>query len=818
MLKGPDAGFNYSSVEGQQGILDMTHDWDAFNIDRYGGDAIYSWYDTFLDFVTEEYPDELTDDGVVRTTSFYPLLKEFMSVPILGDLHERFIIFDRPYEDCEEAETWDCVIESSVLVGTFASVPNFADKQTYCEDARALVDKYAKVAPAIAFGPGIMFIASLNQAILTELSSTVVGALVAVALCSLIFLTSARTAAIVTGAILCIDIELLGFLAFFGIPLSPISLICIIMSIGLSFDYVAHIAHAFMHAHVDAGAAFQRALEIGASGAIKPSPQAVREARVTLAIMEVGSAIFNSSASTFLGLSFLSLAGSGMFGTMYCIFTTVVVLAVLHGYFVIPVLLVYIGPHELSGARERREAVAKITVGDKDTGTVEPFLSTTPSPPAAVATVVSGADTAGGVRTIATGGVGAVVVGGDPSGAADDREAAGGKEGNVTKTTADEQDSDTVMDLSGKYAAPDASAHRGSPKEELPASQLAKGGIYSFRIISAIVLVSLFVMMAQAPEPTPENERSAGAWDVLNATIPREMVLEFNINDFPVPSQRTTYTCQSFTLPTHSSYHAVSYEVTAGEVAVVHHAVMFACFRPMPEGFWECPTMPPDCIQMIYPWALGIPRFDYPEEAGELLGRNTGSLNLAMQMHYDNPLLLEDLVDNTAMKIYINHELRPNDAALLSLGSPERYISIPPGEPEYTIGFPCPPIPTAKDPYANTKKLDELIGTGKSINILFYADHMHLYGTKLWAEQYAHNGTFKRYIGPTDPYFFDYQAVRSVPKEAPLGSNDGAAATWVTIEASDRLNLFCTYDTTGSTSTILGGDATNNEMCLQFLW
>jgi len=221
---------------------------------------------------------------------------------------------------------------------------------------------------------------------------------------------------------------------------------------------------------------------------------------------------------------------------------------------------------------------------------------------------------------------------------------------------------------------------------------------------------------------------------------------------------------------------------------------------------------------MIYPWVLGAPPFEYPEEVGELLGRNTGMLNLAIQMHYDNPLLLEGLTDATKIKVYIDHKLRANDAGVLFLGSPEEYIALPPGEPEYTIGFPCPPIQTANNPYANTNKLHELIGTGKTINLMFEAAHMHLYGTRLWIEQFNHNGTFKRYIGATDPYFFDFQTTSGVPKEVPEGAADNTPASWVTIEATDRLDLYCTYDTTGATSTILGGDATENEMCMQLVW
>lgn len=228
-------------------------------------------------------------------------------------------------------------------------------------------------------------------------------------------------------------------------------------------------------------------------------------------------------------------------------------------------LLIYIGPQELNGAEERRQAVKQLE---------------------------------GSVLTVA----------------------------DSEKKDEDDMNATAREKLSADLAAAVVDA---------PASPLAKASIYAFRGLSAMFLLTIFMLLlvgSLAPIEMPTVKRTADAWEVLNATIQRTSTLEFRINDFEVPSARTTYTCQSFTLPSHSNYHSVSYEVEAGVAAVVHHAVVFACFKPMPDGFWECPAMPEACVQMIYPWALGAAPFVYPEEAGEMLGRNTGTLNLAVQV------------------------------------------------------------------------------------------------------------------------------------------------------------------------------------------
>ena len=361
MTKGQAQGLNYSTVESQLGLIELTQEWNEFNVDKNGGTKLYSWYETFLEFVEETDQEALAPEGVVKPAKFYGLLQEFLKSPILGDLHQKLIALDRSYDSCALDDTWVCAIQSTIMLGTAAPASEFSKVAEYVVEARALVEKHTTI-PAIIFVPSVMFKSSLNDAIASEIGSTVLGAVVAVTVCSLVFLTSVRSAAIVTISIMMIDVELVGLMAFLGITLSPISLVCIIMSIGLSFDYVAHIAHAFMHAHVDS--------DIAANA---PSGQAQRESRIALAIMEVGAAISQSAASTMLGLSFLSLAGSAMFGTMYVsghlpmpprlptvlmqsfscsqthpadcsrfvlryvVFVLALMLAVIHGYLVIPV-------------------------------------------------------------------------------------------------------------------------------------------------------------------------------------------------------------------------------------------------------------------------------------------------------------------------------------------------------------------------------------------------------------------------------------------------------------------------------------------------
>jgi len=58
-------------------------------------------------------------------------------------------------------------------------------------------------------------------------------------------------------------------------------------------------------------------------------------------------------------------------------------------------------------------------------------------------------------------------------------------------------------------------------------------------------------------------------------------------------------------------------------------------------------------------------------------------------------------------------------------------------------------------------------------------------------------------------YFFDYQIAHELPS---------VNGTWVEIDPTDTYQLYCRYDTSDTDVTIVGGEASNDEMCLWFIW
>ena len=321
----------------------------------------------------------------------------------------------------------------------------------------------------------------------------------------MVFLTDLRIALLVALAIAAIDIELVGVMAMLGVTISPISLVCLIMSIGISFDYVAHIAFAFMHS------------EATSTGDMRTQ----NEERVAIAILEVGEAIAKSAVSSFLGFSFLVLADAALFSTMHLVFSVALVLAIFHGYFIIPALLVYVGPPALSGASDRRIAIAKLA-GSKEAAADDPAALplTTSTEKAAMAGATLDAGT-------------------------------------------------------NKVAANDAPGRVSGA----PVSRQAKICIWTFRGLSTFLLAVLFLVLALNPaEFAATIVRKDDAWEVLTASTPETARILLTIDAFPVPAEEvTTYICQPFTLPSYSNYHGIAYDVFPDQASVVHHMVLFNC-------------------------------------------------------------------------------------------------------------------------------------------------------------------------------------------------------------------------------------------------
>jgi len=190
-------------------------------------------------------------------------------------------------------------------------------------------------------------------------------------------------------------------------------------------------------------------------------------------------------------------------------------------------------------------------------------------------------------------------------------------------------------------------------------------------------------------------------------------------------------------------------------------------------------------------WAIGPNEWCEPPNVGApLFFGLTGRITIKIEAHYDNALGTAQQ-DQSGMRLSLTPTRRTHESAFTILGMDyfDRQFVIPPGEPEYTLTNICPSAATTRLRHA----------------IWAYAwnPHMHLYGKKLVTEHYRCGQKIGE-LGRIEDYEFDNQQSYLFDKP-------------IKILPGDALYTTCTYDTTGLTEPVVGGEETTDEMCQNFL-
>eukprot|EP00004_Rigifila_ramosa_P025097 TRINITY_DN743_c0_g1_i1.p1 TRINITY_DN743_c0_g1~~TRINITY_DN743_c0_g1_i1.p1 ORF type:complete len:950 (+),score=245.10 TRINITY_DN743_c0_g1_i1:223-2850(+) len=159
----------------------------------------------------------------------------------------------------------------------------------------------------------------------------------AMVLAVMFLLVHAGAALIVGVVIVCMDIEIVGWIPLIGLKLDSVSSICIVMAVGIAVDYSIHIVHAFL---------------------IAPG---TRDEKAVYAIRTMGRPLFSGAFSTFLGVVMLTFVTVPSFSSFFGVMAGIVFVGVTNGIILLPILLSMFGPscvitpvHSTSAEREAR--------------------------------------------------------------------------------------------------------------------------------------------------------------------------------------------------------------------------------------------------------------------------------------------------------------------------------------------------------------------------------------------------------------------------------------------------------------------------------
>jgi Niemann-Pick C1 protein len=209
-----------------------------------------------------------------------------------------------------------------------------ADKQIAAMDAtREMIESWDDLPTAFPYSEKFIAIEGF-KIIRKELFLNVGLALLAVGVIVLLTVPSPITAIVITVNVAFCIVEILGFMHALGIAIDSVSVINIVLAVGLSIDYSAHVGHCFMTKGGDDKN--KRALE---------------------ALADIGSAVLSGALTTFLAVVVLLFSSSYVFATLSIQFALTVGLGVTHGLILLPVLLSLIGPKSFTSAEELKAEV-----------------------------------------------------------------------------------------------------------------------------------------------------------------------------------------------------------------------------------------------------------------------------------------------------------------------------------------------------------------------------------------------------------------------------------------------------------------------------
>jgi len=202
-----------------------------------------------------------------------------------------------------------------------------AEKQIDAMDeTRSMIEGWTDLPKSFTYSTKFIAIEGF-KIIKQELFLNVGLALAAVAVIVFFTVASPVTSILITLNVAACIVEILGFMHAIGIAIDSVSVINIVLAVGLSIDYSAHVGHCFM---------------------LKGGDDKNKRALESLA--DIGAAVLSGALSTFLAVVVLLFSSSYVFTTLSKQFALTVGLGVVHGLVLLPVLLSLFGPKAFEAA------------------------------------------------------------------------------------------------------------------------------------------------------------------------------------------------------------------------------------------------------------------------------------------------------------------------------------------------------------------------------------------------------------------------------------------------------------------------------------
>lgn len=289
---------------------------------------------------------------------------------------------------------------------------------------------------------------------------------------------------------------------------------------------------------------------------------------------------------------------------------------------------------------------------------------------------------------------------------------------------------------------------------------------------------------------------------------------EVRFGDYTIPSSATTYSCQAFNLQNsmqNTARHIVAFrpKIQESTAAHVHHIVIHSCTDGQFTQHHATPRVCDDqtfgdrrqsCSSIIYAWAVGMGDLILPTEAGIRMGGANGVKHILVEIHYDNPQQLSNVVDRSGVEMFYVNTLRTHDAGVLWVGDPTVSMS-----QQHTTPYPVGNLPGSTGSVHRQATCPGDCTAHFTSDITVFASflHMHNYGQTIVSDHYGSNGQKVRTLNRID--FWD----NGFQQFTPIGP--------YTVSAGDSIQTHCVFNTAQQSTTVQFGSSTEQEMCMEFI-
>jgi len=164
-----------------------------------------------------------------------------------------------------------------------------------------------------------------------ETTFCIISSFFAVLLIILIITANLTVTTLVAVCVGITDLALFGNVYYAGLTLNPLIVINIIVSVGISVDYSAHIAYAYL-------------IEPIPLGDKKMTQSEIRVYKARMALRKMGSSVFHGGFSTFLAILVLAPGTTYIFIVFFRCWFGIIFFGLANGFILLPVLLSFMGP------------------------------------------------------------------------------------------------------------------------------------------------------------------------------------------------------------------------------------------------------------------------------------------------------------------------------------------------------------------------------------------------------------------------------------------------------------------------------------------